>query len=307
MKNKAMVLLCLLCSVGLLFAKGSKESSAGQKKQQVREMFGYELPQTVPQRTVAGQVVLLDMLDYLGVEVVAVPTSDRITNPKHADKPRIGSPMTPDGEKLKAANPDFFLSTDNVASALSGQVKAMGIPAVFLRTSTYRDLLDTMLYLGEVYGKQEKARAYVQEVEDFLAKIKADHQNEKSIKVLAVFGTPGSLSIATANHSFVGSLVKAVGGYNIWQDETIKNAFVPLNQELVLAENPDVILVATYPVGPGVAERMFKKEFSNDFWTKLDAVKNNRLYHLDFQHFGIAGSIHIKESLEILSNYFYGK
>lgn len=305
MKNKAMILLCLLCSAGLLFAKGSKDSSKPKEPERAREMYGYMVPASVPQRTAVGQIVVLQMLDMLDVDIVARPSTRRAISERYKDKIEIGMPMHVDLEKLKEVNPDFYLATGDRNSPIAEQVKAMGIPAEFLQTTTYTDILNAMKYLGEVYNKQGKAAAYVKEVEDIIARVKAVTQDKKSLKVLIIAGFPNSMSIHTEG-SFVGSLIKVLGAENIWTNNTIENTTVPMNLELVKASNPDIILLTSHGRAEDTA-KMYEKEFQNNaFWQKIDAVKNKRVYSLDTRVFFIAGSPYIPEALETLNTYFYG-
>ncbi|EMB22503.1 ABC transporter substrate-binding protein [Treponema denticola] len=301
MKNKLFIILGFLCMSTLLFAGGSKEGSTKQEKG--REMYGYMVPASVPQRTAVGQVVVLQMLDILGVDIVARPSTKRDIGERYKDKPEIGTPMRPDLEKLKEVNPDFYLVSGPQGN-LEEQLKVLNIPAVFLRTMNYTDILNSMKYLGEVYNKQKEAAAYVKEVEDAIAKAKAANKNKKPLKVLVIAGFPNSMSIHTEG-SFVGSLVKVLGAENIWTDNTIENTTVPMNLELVKAANPDVILITNHADKEATA-KMYEKEFQSDLWQKIDAVKNKRYYSLDTRVFFVFGSPYVPEALETLGSYFYG-
>lgn len=302
MKNKLFIIFGFLCMSTLLFAGGSKEGSTKQEKG--REMYGYMVPASVPQRTAVGQIVVLQMLDILGVDIVARPSTKRDIGEKYKDKTEIGTPMRPDLEKLKEVNPDFYLASGAKGSPLEEQLKVLNIPAEFLQTTTYTDILNSMKYLGEVYNKQKEAAAYVKEVEDAIAKAKAANKNKKPLKVLVIAGFPNSMSIHTEG-SFVGSLVKVLGAENIWTDNTIENTTVPMNLELVKAANPDVILITNHADKEATA-KMYEKEFQSDLWQKIDAVKNKRYYSLDTRVFFVFGSPYVPEALETLGSYFYG-
>ena len=270
-----------------------------------REMYGYPVPASVPQRTAVGQIVVLQMLDMLDVDIIARPSTQREISARYKDKTEIGMPMRVDLEKLKEVNPDFYLASGGKGSPLEDQLKALGVPAVFLQTTTYTQLLNSMKYLGEVYQKQAKAAAYVKEVEDMVAKVKAANKNKKPLKVLIIAGFPNSMNIHTDN-SFVGSLIKVLGAENVWTDNRVENTTVPMNLELVKDANPDVILLTSHGKAEDTA-KMYEKEFQNNaFWQKIDAVKNKRFYSLDTRVFFIAGSPYIPEALETLGTYFYG-
>ncbi len=311
MRNKIVFILGLFIFVSTVFAadngnKDKTDATSGATKKSaaksVTKSFGYEVPSAIPKRTVAGTVAVLDMLDYLGVDAVAIPDTKRPLAKKHKNKMNIGRPMTPDMERLKAAKPDFFITVENLKGSLEPQVKTAGIKTVFLKTDVYTNYLEAMKYLGKVYKKEKQAAKYINTIKAKTEKITA---KKKQTKVLIVFGTPGSMSIATEN-SFTGSLIKVMGGQNIWTDTKIKGSYAPMNLELVKAENPDVILRLTH-VSPEQSAKMFKKEFENEFWSKLDAVKNGKVYDLDNVHFAVSGNIHISEALDILDKMIFGK
>ena len=139
MKNKIIMIFCFIFLCGVLCAAGSTETSTKGDKGSDEKMAGYDTSAQVPRRTVVGNIVVLDMLDVLDVDVVALPTTRRKIDPKHQNKPRIGNPMNPDIEQLKSVDPDLFVTTGDPNSSFGEQLKAAGIPAAFLKTSTYND------------------------------------------------------------------------------------------------------------------------------------------------------------------------
>lgn len=316
MKRIVLFLFILICSGALLCAGGKKESSpdaqhSASGKNAVHTAADsaaqgsadYIIPEKVPTRTVAGTLAVLDMLDYLGVEVVAIPNTHYPVNPKYEALPRIGMPMTPDMERLKAVQPDFFITVDSLKASLEPQVKTTGIETVFIKTDVYENYLEAMKYLGKVYKKEAKAAEYETTIKKKVEAILAKHHG-KAPKVLIVFGAPNSLFIAT-EYCFTGSLVSMLGGKNIWTDEKIRGPYAPINLELIKAENPDVILRLTH-ANPEASAKMFSKEFKNEFWSKLDAVKNGKVYDLDNKYFSVSGNIHIPEALDALDSMLYG-
>ncbi len=299
MKNKIILFFLLIFSAGILFAGGNKENAETEKSNSAN----YIVPTEVPKRTVVGTVAMLDMLDYLEIPFVACPNTRRQIPSKYKNLPRIGMPMNPDMEKLKQVNPDFFITVNSLQAALEPKVKAAKINSVFLKTDSCYNFLDSVSYLGKVYKKEEKANAYIKEVKDKIAAVLKANKGEKAPKVLILFGTPRGLSIAT-EFSFVGDLVKVLGGKNIWTDTKTKSSYLPINMELIKASNPDVILRMTH-VAPEMSRKMFKKEFSKDFWQSLDAVKNDRVHDLNNDFFMVSGNIHIPRALEDLNKFLY--
>lgn len=297
MKRKIIFMFSLLLVGYMLCAAGSREKSSSSGKKDGGM-------QSIPQRTVTNNVVILQILDYLDVDVVAIPSTKRKIPERFTGKPEIGAPMKPDMERLKEVKPDCFLTVSNLQAALEPQLQTAKIPTVFLKTSNYTDLLDTILQLGKMYNKQEKANEYVEKVKAKVNAAKEKAEKYGHPRILIIGGFPNSMSFHTET-SFVGSLAKVLGAENIWTNDKLNNSSVALNFEVVKAANPDLILITSHGSAEEVA-KMFEQEFKNDFWSKLDAVKNKKVYTLDNEIFYIAGTIYIPEGLDILSDIFYG-
>lgn len=313
MIKKISFCFCVLFLSIALFANGKKEPTedaqcSSSKKEHMHKAVNnssteYEFPSKTPQRTVAGTIAILDMLDYLGVDIVAIPNTNKNLNSKYMETPRIGMPMTPDMERIKLAKPDFFITTLSLKNNLEPQLKTIGVESAFLNLSTYEEYLKAMQYLGKVYKKEKKAKEYISRIEEKNSTFK--HNEKDSPNVLIVFGSPSSMSITT-NKAFSASLVKLIGGKNIWQDTSSASSYVPMNLEFVKAANPDIILCLSH-VKPSETHKMFEQEFKNEFWSKLSAVKNKKVFYLDNDYFGVSGNIHIPEALDMLEKMLYSK
>lgn len=115
-------------------------------------------------------------------------------------------------------------------------------------------------------------------------------------------GLPGSYLVATEN-SYVGSLVELAGGINVYagSDEEFLNA----NTEDMKTKEPDIILRAAHALPDQVLD-MFAEEFStNDIWKHFDAVKNDRVYDLPYELFGMSATFSYPEALEELQPLLY--
>ena len=59
---------------------------------------------------------------------------------------------------------------------------------------------------------------------------------------------------------------------------------------------------------PDEVKEMFAKEFAtNDTWKNFGAVKNGRVYDLDYNLFGMSAKFNYPEALEALEEILYGK
>lgn len=254
-----------------------------------------------PKRVIAGTVSIAEMLDKLGFEdVVGVPQSRYPLPERFKGASDIGRPMEPDVEKVTALTPDLFISVNSLQEANEKKLTDQGIKSLFVQTDSYEHVLETMMQIGKVLGKEAEAEAFVSETRTKAEEIIKSAEGKESPKVLFLFGSPKSIMVGT-KESFTGSLMEALKIHNIADDLGLTGSFVPLNLENVVAANPDIILRLTH-ANPEESQKMLNKEFAeNAIWKNMDAVKNGKVYDLDINVFSVSGNIKLVEALEALS------
>ncbi len=115
-------------------------------------------------------------------------------------------------------------------------------------------------------------------------------------------GVPGSYLVVT-EHAYIGDLVKLAGGENVIKDQKVE--YLASNTEYLQSANPDIILRAAHGM-PAEVVKMFDEEFkTNDIWKHFDAVKNNRVYDLDENLFGMTASLNAPEALKEMEKMLY--
>ena len=156
--------------------------------------------------------------------------------------------------------------------------------------------------LGEIFNRQEQAQLLVDEFTEFYDEYKTRNEGKESPKVLVLMGLPGSYIIATEN-SYVGSLVELAGGENVYAGTG--QEFLTVNTEDMKTKEPDVILCAAHALPDQVME-MFREDFeTNDIWKHFEAVKNDRIYYLSYELFGMSATFSYPEALEELQPMLY--
>lgn len=75
--------------------------------------------------------------------------------------------------------------------------------------------------LGEKYGREKQAEAVVTKFDNKVTDIQKQVKGKKEPTVLILLGVPGSYLVAT-EHSYIGDLVKQLGGKNIVQGEKVE-------------------------------------------------------------------------------------
>ena len=290
-KGIALSLICLLGFGVMGCSNNSEESKESLKKENGEEIV------------VATSVAVTEILDELGVKVSGVPTSSYDLPESTKDAVKVGNPMNPDLEIIKSLNPDVVVSVDTLGEDYKKLFTDNNIPSEFIDLTTLEGLKTSISTLGERFNKTEKANEILNEL-----KVKEDEftnlSKEEKKDVLLVFVAPGSMMIATPS-SYIGNLVDKVGANNIVKDD--KKPFVSYSNEEIVKLNPDMVLVMTHGM-PEQAKKMAEEKFASDpAWSRIEAVKEGKVYYLENGYFGMSANLKVTESLDKLGEIIYGE
>ncbi|MGU3441719.1 heme ABC transporter substrate-binding protein IsdE [Bacillus cereus] len=267
-----------------------KKESAKQVKSESKE------------RVVATTVAVTEIMDALEVDLVGVPTSSKTLPKRYKGLPEVGNPMSPDMEKVKSLKPSEVLSVTTLEYELKPVFDGVGMKANFLDLTSLKNMQSSISDLGKKYGREKQAEAVVTKLDKKVASIQKEVKGKKEPTVLILLGVPGSYLVAT-EHSYIGDLVKQLGGKNIVQGEQVE--YLASNTEYLKKADPDIILRAAHGM-PDEVVKMFDKEFkTNDIWKHFAAVKNNRVYDLEERLFGTTGNLAAIEALDELKKMMY--
>lgn len=201
-------------------------------------------------------------------------------------------------EALIAARPDIAILSSWQTAAIGApairQIEAAGIKVVALDYNAQtleRHLISTRV-LGAIMGQPERAEdlaaLYQAKTEDTLARVaKAGPSNAKVYVELAQKG-PGEVGNSYGSGMWAG-VIALVGGHNIAEGQ-IEN-WGPLSPEYVLAQQPDVILLAGsewlnkpeavilgFGATDAAAQAKMAAYTTRPGWSDLPAVKNGQVY-----------------------------
>ncbi len=282
-----MVIILLMSIAG---CSSPKKETAKQVKSESKE------------RIVATTVAVTEIMDALEVELVGVPTSSKTLPKRYKGLPEVGNPMSPDMEKVKSLKPSEVLSVTTLEYELKPVFDGVGMKANFLDLTSLKNMQNSISDLGKKYGREKQAEAVVTKLDKKVASIRKEVKGKKEPTVLILLGVPGSYLVAT-EHSYIGDLVKQLGGKNIVQGEQVE--YLASNTEYLKKADPDIILRAAHGM-PDEVVKMFDKEFkTNDIWKHFAAVKNNRVYDLEERLFGTTGNLAAIEALDELKKMMY--
>ncbi|WP_439874222.1 heme ABC transporter substrate-binding protein IsdE [Bacillus mycoides] len=289
-KKIASVLMAIILLMSIAGCSSPKKETAKQVKSDSKE------------RIVATTVAVTEIMDALEVDLIGVPTSSKTLPKRYKGLPEVGNPMSPDMEKVKSLKPSEVLSVTTLKYELKPVFDGVGMKANFLDLTSLKNMQNSISDLGKKYGREKQAEEVVTKLDKKVASIQKEVKGKKEPTVLILLGVPGSYLVAT-EHSYIGDLVKQLGGKNIVQGEQVE--YLASNTEYLKKADPDIILRAAHGM-PDEVVKMFDKEFkTNDIWKHFAAVKNNRVYDLEERLFGTTGNLAAIEALDELKKMMY--
>lgn len=256
-------------------------------------------------KIIATSPATADICDKLELELVGICSSTVSTIPeRYKDVKTVGTAMSPDMEIVASLKPDWILSPSSLQSDLQPKYEAIDTDWAFLNLRSVQGMYRSIQELGEIFDREEQAQTLVDEFITFYEEYKEKNKGKESPRVLILMGLPGSYIIATEN-SYVGSLVELAGGENVYAGTD--QEFLTVNTEDMKTKEPDIILCAAHALPDQVTE-MFKEDFeTNDIWKHFEAVKNDRVYYLTYELFGMSATFKYPEALEELQPILYPK
>lgn len=253
-------------------------------------------------RIVSTTVAITQIMDLLEIDLVGIPTSVKTLPERYDGVTKVGNPMSPDMELVKSLKPTEVLSVTTLQYDLEPVFENAKIDATFLDLTSLERMQEAIVALGDKYDRNEKAAEVVARYDETLADIRRATEGKDAPTVLILLGVPGSYLVAT-EHSYIGDLVRLLGGVNIVQGEKVE--FLASNTEYLHQSNPDVILRAAHGM-PEEVVKMFDEEFKrNDIWRHFKAVQTGQVYDLPEPLFGTTGNLAVGEALEALLPMLY--
>lgn len=302
-KRICLFMLSLIIMV-LISACGSAEDASNPpKKESKTDEITTETKDT-NDRIVSTTVALTEIMDALELDLIGVPTSYKDLPERYAEATEVGMAAEPDMELIKSLKPTEVLSATTLQHEfnLDPVFENADVPVSFVNMESIDGMYKGIHDLGEKYDRTAQAEAIVEDFKSKLTAIENKVAEKESPTVLILLGIPGSYRVAT-EHSYIGDLVKRVGGINAIQGEDVE--FVSSNTEYLQQSNPDVILRAAHGM-PDEVVKMFDKEFKeNDIWQHFKAVENDRVYDLEETRFGTTANLAAVDALEELLEMLY--
>lgn len=216
--------------------------------------------------------------------------------PEALDLEQVDS-YQPDPEAIVDMDPDLvFVIFD--AEGVVEFLEDLDIPVLYLEApASLHDLMEQIRLLGEVTGNGQTADDLASSLEDRIQDV--TERIEPVEDSPRVYHELDETFFTVAPESFVGDLYSTLNATNI--AEGAAGEYPQLSEEVILEENPDVIIVPVPEESDGEAAEAVR---SRPGWDVIDAVQNDRVYEIEGDIVSRPGP-RIVDALEQLAEMLY--
>jgi iron complex transport system substrate-binding protein len=262
-----------------------------------------------PERVIPMQITLLDLWYLSGGEAVARTSSRTAVTEAAIDLPEVGTTTSPNIELLLAAEPDLVIlnATSDTHVAMSSILDENGIQYFYTGTSLnpYQSVNEALYLFSIINGNHEVYEEKVLAMEAGVEEVLAMAEGKEGPSVLVLFGSSKSVRCELAS-GLVGEMSEMLGAENIVDLEIPGESKVDFSMEMVLANDPDIILVSVMGEVEAIRDRIDQDIASNEAWNSLTAVKEGRVYYLPKELYLYKPNARYPEAFQGLYDIFYG-
>jgi iron complex transport system substrate-binding protein len=194
-------------------------------------------------RIVSTAPSITETLYALGLGSRVVGVTMYCTYPAEArSKPKIGSFLEPDFERILALKPDLVLVISNPIQ-VSEKLRKLGLRAEEVNQNGVEDILSSLAKIGALTGTEKRAAALAASLRSELEGVRRKVAGRPRKSALFLVGrSPGTVQgmVGAGPGTFIHELMTIAGAENVLASSPI--AYPKVSVEMVLSSNPDVIL-----------------------------------------------------------------
>ena len=237
------------------------------------------IPKTAPQRIVSLTPVDSEILGALHAESRVVGVDYYTDYPADmASKTKItDSNSAPNIEQIIALKPDLVLSygheTNSSVSHADTQLLAAHITVYDLPAMNLDGSITEIRLIGQLIHSESAANALADSMQSTIkaVKVKVAGATDPSVYMELYYGN--GPTYVFGGGSFGDELISDAGGANIFHGDSSGGGYPAVNNEAIIAANPQVIILTDGDSVASVAQR--------PGWSAIAAVKNNMIFSID--------------------------
>jgi ABC-type Fe3+-hydroxamate transport system substrate-binding protein len=156
------------------------------------------------------------------------------------DLPSVGNGLLPDLERLLTLSPDLVVRFHGLQDQVTGPaLDKRGIAHLGVRLDGIEDVRQTLLDLGRVTRREERAHALLAALDADLAEVRARVGGRPRVRAAYVLG--GDPPYVAGPGTFLTELLDLAGADNVFAD--LDQLYAPVSVEELIVRRPDVIVV----------------------------------------------------------------
>lgn len=279
------VLMVCLCISGCTPLTGSSGSGSAIKITDDNQRI--VTLKKIPERIVVLSPSFLELVEAVDGKVVGRAKTQVGKVPAFAkDAAEVGFIFNINVEKIVELKPDLVIAYKGMHERYLHTLESNNIPVVVLNLKSYEDVKHSMLTIGKIMRKDDKAQKVVANLDkDINATVSKLPKSERSVAILHTTSMGITMEKET---SIAGCCAKMLKLRNVVQGETkpvsgpmgTQPDKAPYSLEDLLEKNPQVIFITSMGA-PRDSDGNPKLEImSNQAWNSIDAVKNKQVFFL---------------------------
>jgi iron complex transport system substrate-binding protein len=233
-------------------------------------------PVELPKRIVCLTAETVEVVYALGAgeRVVGVPgTAERPAEVR--EKPKVGGFTTFRLDKILALAPDLVLAFSDLQKDTVRDLVGAGIPVFAANQRSFQDILQTILMIGGMIGRDAAARELVQDMQDEVRQVRefSSIWPDRPRVYFEEWDAP-----LIAGIRWVSELIEIAGGNDVFPElrERAAAAGRVVDPDEVARRDPQIILASW--CGKRLEPDRIR---SRPGWDLISAVEENRIYELD--------------------------
>jgi iron complex transport system substrate-binding protein len=194
------------------------------------------------------------------------------TFPEEAARlPRVGSYIALDIEKIVKLQPQLCLATkDGNSKEIVERLESLGIPVFVFDPKSLEDVVDTVVFLGNIFRTEAQANALASDYRQRLDKV-ARRIESLDDRPRVFFQIDAQPVFSAGSDTFLHQLLVNAGAVNLAADRI---GYPRYSWEELLILEPDVVIMAS--MGGGYTDEELRAQW--EVWPQIPAVRNRRLY-----------------------------
>ncbi len=254
-----------------------------------------------PERIICLTEETTELLYLLGAEEKIIGISGFTMRPAEArkTKPKVCTYLDADYDRIEKLKPDYILAFSDLQAEISKELVKRGFHVVTFNQRSINEILQNILIIGSIVGKQKEAEKLVSMFEKRLNKIsRLSSKLKKKPKVF--FEEWGDPLISCIR--WVSELIEIAGGDEIFKELRNKKSGTEriVQSDAVIKRNPDII------IGSWCGKK-FKKDLvrKRKGWENIRAVKSGNLFEINSTIILQPGPASLTDGLDALVNIIH--